>query len=71
MDKEMSVNKEDGMASKKMAKGSISRGENSKPEQTKKNGNENNESCTMMVLGHIIKIEWFFFGFLENGEHLP
>lgn len=36
MDKEMSVNKEDGMASKKMAKGSISRGENSKPEQTKK-----------------------------------
>lgn len=32
MDKQMSVNKEDGMASKKMAKESISRGENSKPE---------------------------------------
>lgn len=71
MDKQMSVNKEDGMASKKMAKESISRGENSKPEQTKKNGNENNESCVMMVLGHIIKTEWFFFRFLENGEHFP
>lgn len=36
MDKEMSVNKEDGMASKKMAKGSISRGEKVSQSRQKK-----------------------------------